>query len=46
MPTAGEEDVMGTIASLLAEHVSFRCSSVDNIGVRVTYPACNTKAGW
>ena len=25
---------MGTVARLLAEHVNFRCTSVDRIGVR------------
>ncbi len=37
---------MGTVAKLLAENVSFRCTSVDRIGIRGYIPACSTRAGW
>ena len=36
---------MGTIASLRAEHVSFRCSSVDRIGIRGYVPGLEYQAG-
>jgi len=36
---------MGTISSLLAEHVSFRCSSVDRIGVRGYVPGLQYEGG-
>ena len=36
---------MGTISSLLAEHVSFRCTSVDRIGVRGYVPGLQYEGG-
>ncbi len=33
---------MGTVAKLLAEHVSFRCGSVDRIGIRGYVPGAST----
>ena len=37
---------MGTVARLLDEHVSFRCTSVDRVGIRGYIPGSNTRAGW
>jgi hypothetical protein len=36
---------MGTIDSLLAEHVSFRCTSVDRIGIRGYIPGLQYEGG-
>jgi hypothetical protein len=36
---------MGTVARLLAEHVSFRCTSVDRIGVRGYIPGLQYEGG-
>jgi hypothetical protein len=36
---------MGTVASLLAEHVSFRCTSVDRIGIRGYIPGLMYEGG-
>lgn len=36
---------MGTVATLLAEHVSFRCSSVDRIGIRGYVPGLQYEGG-
>ncbi len=36
---------MGTIDSLPAEHVSFRCTSVDRIGVRGYVPGLQYEGG-
>jgi hypothetical protein len=36
---------MGTVATLLAEHVSFRCTSVDRIGIRGYIPALQYEGG-
>ena len=36
---------MGTIDSLLAEHVSFRCTSVDRIGTRGYVPGLQYEGG-
>jgi hypothetical protein len=36
---------MGTISSLLADHVSFRCTSVDRIGVRGYIPGLQYEGG-
>jgi hypothetical protein len=36
---------MGTVATLLAEHVSFRCASVDRIGVRGYVPGLQYEGG-
>jgi hypothetical protein len=36
---------MGTVASLLAEHVSFRCVSVDRIGIRGYIPGLMYEGG-
>jgi hypothetical protein len=36
---------MGTVAKLLAEHVSFRCSSVDRIGIRGYIPELQYEGG-
>jgi hypothetical protein len=36
---------MGTVASLLAGHVSFRCSSVDRIGIRGYIPGLQYEGG-
>jgi hypothetical protein len=44
-PTVGQEDAMGTVASLLAEHVSFRCTSVDRIGIRGYIPGLMYEGG-
>jgi hypothetical protein len=44
-PTVGKEDAMGTIDSLLAEHVSFRCTSVDRIGTRGYIPGLQYEGG-
>jgi len=36
---------MGTVARLLDEHVSFRCTSVDRIGVRGYIPGIHYECG-
>jgi hypothetical protein len=36
---------MGTVATLLAEHVSFRCTSVDRIGIRGYVPGLQYEGG-
>lgn len=36
---------MGTVATLLAEHVSFRCTSVDRIGIRGYIPGLQYEGG-
>ena len=36
---------MGTVASLLAEHVGFRCTSVDRVGIRGYVPALMYEGG-
>jgi hypothetical protein len=36
---------MGTVARLLDEHVSFRCTSVDRIGVRGYIPGLQYEGG-
>lgn len=36
---------MGTVTSLLAEHVSFRCTSVDRIGIRGYVPGLQYEGG-
>ncbi len=36
---------MGTVARLLAEHVSFRCTSVDRIGIRGYIPGLQYEGG-
>ena len=36
---------MGTVNSLLAEHVSFRCTSVDRIGIRGYIPGLQYEGG-
>ena len=36
---------MGTVARLLAEHVSFRCTSVDRVGVRGYVPGLQYEVG-
>ena len=36
---------MGTVARLLDEHVSFRCTSVDRIGVRGYIPGIQYEFG-
>ena len=36
---------MGTISSLLAGHVSFRCTSVDRIGIRGYVPGLQYEGG-
>ncbi len=36
---------MGTVAKLLAEHVSFRCTSVDRIGIRGYIPGLQYEGG-
>jgi hypothetical protein len=36
---------MGTVARLLAEHVSFRCASVDRIGIRGYVPGLQYEGG-
>jgi hypothetical protein len=36
---------MGTVATLLAEHVSFRCASVDRIGIRGYVPGLQYEGG-
>jgi hypothetical protein len=36
---------MGTVASLLAEHVSFRCTSVDRVGIRGYIPGLQYEGG-
>ena len=43
--TVGEEVAMGTVATLLDEHVSFRCTSVDRIGVRGYIPGLQYEGG-
>jgi hypothetical protein len=44
-PTVGKEDAVGTIDSLLAGHVSFRCTSVDRIGIRGYVPGLQYEGG-
>ena len=44
-PTVGKEDAMGTIDSLLAGHVSFRCTSGDRIGTRGYVPGLQYEGG-
>jgi hypothetical protein len=44
-PTVGEEDAMGTVARLLAEHVSFRCTSVDRLAIRGYIPGLMYEGG-
>jgi hypothetical protein len=36
---------MGTVATLLAEHVSFRCASIDRIGIRGYVPGLQYEGG-
>jgi len=37
---------MGTVVRLLAGNVSFRCASVDRIGIRGYVPGLQYEGGW